>query len=411
MGAFRERFSPLIEGSFKFFYSVQFLSYIGTWMQDMAKSWILLGLKGSSTSIGALMFATALPNILLLPVAGGWVDRWGPRKILLYTQSALSLLALTLGLLVFTEQIDYKILLLIAFLEGCAIAFDVPAFNLVTPRLVQKKDFQQALALNSVAFHLSRVLGPAAAGLVVATWGESHVFFINGVSFLLIVGVLLKLNLDPNPQASSQKKDSGSLKEVFVFLRHHPLFFRIMSQFMLVMALLFPLVFTTLRVLAKNRFQADSHEFGYFVAAPGIGALMGSLCFFILKPKNPYSVLPYGLTGIVLFLFCIAETHSKNLMLANFMLFSFCMFLTLSALLVTVQLKVEDHIRGRVSSLIGFSFVAISPMMSVPIGFLSDFMGERAILWTMGTLFGLLTLGLYSYSRKNIQALNPKGES
>ncbi len=372
-------------------------------MQDTAKTWLILGLKGSSaTSIGGLMFAHALPNFLFLPVAGGLSDKFGPRVVLLFTQTALALTSLMLGIFVTTGQINYTCLLILAFIEGCAVAFDVPAFNLVTPRLVERSQFQQALALNSVSFHMSRAVGPALAGMAMAYLGHSSAFYFNALSFLLIVAVLSRLALGGPTTQREAKKDSGTLKEVVLFLRHHPLFFRIMVQFVLVMCLLFPIIFTTLRVLVKDRLGLGSHEFGLFMALPGLGALTGSLTFLIMKPKNPYQVLPFGLAGIVSFLIIIAESYNRTALALSIGCFSFCMFLTLSALLVTVQLKVDDAIRGRVSSLIGFSFVAISPVMSVPIGWGSDAVGPRAMIWIVSLLFGMLTLGLYQYTQKNV---------
>ncbi len=390
----------MYQADFRYFFSAQFLSYIGTWMQDTAKTWIILGiLGGTATSVGILMFATAIPNVFFLSLAGGLADRVGPRKVLVFTQVALALTSALLGVFVFTGVVSFPLLVALAFVEGVAVAFDVPAFNLVTPRLVERKDFQQSLALNSVAFHLSRVLGPAVAGVVLAKFGVEEVFFVNALSFLLIVHVIRVIKFREPELKHPDKKDSGTLREVFRFLRNHPLFFRIMCQFMLVMTLLFPLVFTTLRVILKTRLVLTEAEFGYFMAAPGLGALLGSMCFLAIKPKNPYTVLPYGLAGIVVFLLMLAETHTRFFMGLNTILFSFCMFLTMSALLVTVQLRVEERIRGRVSALIGFSFVAVSPIMAVPVGLLTDLWGARSLIWVVAISFSVLTLGLYYYTR------------
>lgn len=391
------RFSPFKIPAFTIFYLAQALSLLGSWMQELAKSWLILSIDGKSSSIGALMFAQAIPNLLLVSFAGSLADRYSTKRILVATQATLAVSAAILGVLVATGNISFTALIIIAMVEGTAVAFDVPAFNLVTPQLVPKKDFQQALALNSVNFHLSRVLGPALAGLVMAHFGTQNVFWFNSISFVGLILVFWRLPLKKNPtyekqKSDPQREDSGTLKEVFFFLRHHAVFSKIMIQFLLLMSLIFPLLFTTMRVLVKERFAISAEDFGLVFAAPGLGALLGSLTFLLIKPKDPLRILPAGLVGVVCGLILIAEAMDLSLLIGLFIAFSFMLFLTLSALLVTVQLQVADQIRGRVSALIGLCFVAVSPVMTVPVGFLSDLMGEREVLWCAALLFGFLSL-------------------
>ncbi len=179
------------------------------------------------------------------------------------------------------------------------------------------------------------------------------------------------------------------MKDAFNYIRQHPVFLRIFVQFALVMSLLFPLVFTTIRILLKDRFHLNSHDFGLVFAVPGIGALIGSLCFLVLKPSNPLKVLPIGTWGTVIFLFVLANTTSLSANLLALMFFSISLFFTLSALLVTVQVRVENHFRGRVSALIGMAFSVLAPVMSVPVGMLGDVLGHSNLMSALSILYGL----------------------
>ena len=403
----RSRLAPFKVAHFRHFYAAQGVSLVGSWMQELAKSWIVIHLMGTSASIGGLLFAAAIPNMIFGSFGGVFADRYGARNTLLVTQIALSVLAFALGTLVSTGHIHYWHLVIFAVLEGSVLAFDMPAFNLVTPSIVPREVFQQALALNAVNFHLSRVLGPSIAGLVMAYGGEQSVFWINAASFMGVVFVIYSLPLKRKSldETKTAKKDSGQMKEVLLYLRHHPLFFRIILQFLLLMALVFPLVFTTLRLYVQNRYQLTGKEFGLVFAAPGLGALVGSLSFLIMNPKNPLKILPYSVAGICVFLIAVAQAPTLQLTVVAMTIFSIMMFLTLSALLVTVQLRVEDRLRGRVSALIGMAFASVSPIMSVPIGFLSDIVGEKRLLWAMSILFGLFSALIAVYHRRKNAAL------
>ena len=410
------RLAPFRIPNFRKLFVAQSVSMVGSWMQELAKSWIVLNLIGTSASIGALMFAAAVPNLLFGSFGGVIADRWGAKKILLITQMLLATLAFALGMLVFSGHVKFIHLVIFAVLEGLVFAFDIPAFNLVTPQIVPKAEFQQALAINTVNFHLSRTLGPAIAGLIMGSAGPSAVFWINAVSFFGIVFVIASLPLKTRAQKEAQSVGAppveaaassghvkgpakGSMREVFVYLRHHPLFLRIVLQLLALMMLIFPLLFTVVRVFLQKEFGLTAQQYGLGMAVAGIGALVGSLSFLIWSPKNPIKALPYGVTGLVLFFVLLSRATTYHSAVAILALMSVSMNLTMSALMVTVQLKVEDRFRGRVSALIGMSFAALSPMMGIPLGLVADAIGTRQALLVFSSLFGVISLILAIRSR------------
>jgi MFS family permease len=388
----QKRFAPFRNARYRAFFSAQFVSLIGNWMQELAKSWIIISLAGQAAAMGTLMFISAIPHPLFGLYGGVLADRRGIRDILIVTQIALAILAFSLGILAGSSTLKIWHLMVFAFLEGVILAFDMPAFSRITPLVVPREEFQQALALNSVSFHMSRVLGPSVAGIMMAFSGPQAVFWFNALSFTGVVIIIMRLpkaayKITETKENSSQPQKQG-IGEALRYLRHHPVLGRVILQFFVLMALVFPLVFTSLRILFQTRFHLDAQKYGLTFAVPGFGALLGSLTFLLWSPKNPLRALPVGVIGIFGTLIALAEVVDLNLAILCMAVFSFCMFLTISSINVTIQLSVENHMRGRVLALVGQAFVLVAPLMAAPLGFASDWMGERHLLWTIALLFG-----------------------
>ncbi len=376
----------------------QFFSLVGNWMQELAKSWVVLHIVGQSSALAVVLFASAVPNLIFSPLAGVLADKKGIKNILVVTQLLLSVIAFALGLIISIGDVQLWQLVAFSLLEGTVIAFDLPAFNKITPTVVPREDFQQALALNAVNFHLSRVIGPSLAGLVIAVGGESAVFWLNGLSFLGIVYVISKI-----PQLAYQAKapaETQKMSTAWKYLREHPLLSSVIMQLFLVIGLMFPMVFTVFRVYLQKRFELDAREFGVIFSAPGFGALLGSVTFLLWSPKNPLKALPIGIAGIVIFLITVAEVDSLVLAMAGLACFSYCMFLTISSLNVTIQLSISNEIRGRVAALVGMGFTSLAPIMSVPVGFLADLYGERELMISIAVLFGVCSFILLMMNRQ-----------
>jgi len=373
-------------------------------MQELAKSWVVLHLVGSSSALAALLFASAVPNLLFSPAAGVLADKKNLKSILVVTQILLSVVAFGLGLLVSAGHVQLWQLVAFSLIEGTIIAFDLPAFNKITPAVVPREDFQQALALNAVNFHLSRVIGPSIAGLVMAVGGASSVFWLNALSFLGIVFVISKIpQLAYRVEATKERQGIGA---AWSYLRNDPLLSSVIVQLFLVIGLMFPLVFTVFRVYLQKRFNLQAEEFGMIFAAPGFGALLGSLTFLLWSPRNPLKALPMGIMGIIIFLVTISQVDSLVLAAIALIGFSYFMFLTISSLNVTIQLTITNEIRGRVAALVGMSFTSLAPLMSVPVGFAADQFGEQKLMVSIAIIFGLGSFFLAVTNRKRRLSLD-----
>src|SRR5215469_12169461 len=180
--------------NFQLFFGGQLISLIGTWMDQVAGSWLVYRLTGSSLLLGTVAFAGLIPVFLLAPIGGAVADRFNRRTILVITQSTMMVLALVLAALTLTHVVQVWHVVLLATLMGVVNAFDIPARQAFIVDMVAREDLINVIALNSSMFNGARVIGPAIAGIVVALIGEGWCFFANGVSFIAVIAGLLMMN-------------------------------------------------------------------------------------------------------------------------------------------------------------------------------------------------------------------------
>jgi len=176
---------------FAVFWSGNFLSNIGTWMQTVALGWLVLEITDSAWMVGVNGFVSAAPTLLFTLIGGAIADRVDRRRLMLVMQFGMLALALLLGTLTLFEKIDLRSILVIAFLSGLAMAINYPAYQALYPELVKEEDLLNAVALNSAQFNIARAVGPMVAGLALGTVGVAACFYLNAVSFLGLIVALL----------------------------------------------------------------------------------------------------------------------------------------------------------------------------------------------------------------------------
>lgn len=358
----------------------------------MGKSWLVLSQFGKGKEMAILLFAAAIPVALLSIPAGSYADRNSPKKILVITQFLLFFSALLLAVLAWFGRLEFWHLIVIATLEGFCIAYDAPAFQVILPRLVGRENLQQTLALNSSSFHLSRILGPALGGLVLAAFGVSAIFLFNALSFLLVTYTVTNFKNLTHLETRTEIKDSGTFKDFIKFLWKNAFFARILLQFVLVMTFIFPHTFSTLRILVTDRFALDASGFGILLTGPGLGAFLGSTILVVTKPPKPYNLFPYGLGGIIIFGYAVLYCNNFWWMNILLTLYTLALFLYLSSLLVSLQIMIDNSFRGRFSALVTLAFGAWAPAWSAVWGWLSDYFKASGVF--SGTLLGFLVLSL-----------------
>src|SRR5438093_13375146 len=189
-------FLPLRNRNLRVYLSGQVISLIGTWMQVTAQAWVVWSLSHSTTALGLVAMLGTLPILVLGPWTGVWADTLDRRRVLVATQMGAMVLAATLALLVQTGAIQVWHVYIFATLLGIVTALDMPAQQAFIGDLSGMEQVRQAVVINNMLFQVSRMLGPALAGLVVAQLGAAPAFWLNGVSFLAVIGSLLVVRSD-----------------------------------------------------------------------------------------------------------------------------------------------------------------------------------------------------------------------
>ncbi|HEU4390201.1 MAG TPA: MFS transporter, partial [Blastocatellia bacterium] len=189
----KETVRALRHRNFRIFFAGMLISFIGTWMQSLAQSWLVYRLTGSAWLLGLVGFAGQAPILVLSPVAGVMADRYSKLRIVMLTQALSLAQALALGVLTVTGRETVPAILGLAIALGVINAFDVPTRQSFMVELVGKEDLMNAIALNSSMINGARIIGPAIAGLVVAVFGEGPCFFLNAASYVVVLGGLFAL--------------------------------------------------------------------------------------------------------------------------------------------------------------------------------------------------------------------------
>src|SRR5687767_3010339 len=194
-------FRALSHRNFRLFWIGAFLSNVGTWMQAVAQGWLVLQLTNSPFWLGLDAFMATAPGFVFTLLGGVFADLIDRRRLLLYTQVIAGIAALALAALVATSVVDRWMVLGFSFVTGCCMALASPSYLAMTYDLVGREDLANAIAMNSTQFQLSRVVGPALAGVAFRVFGLAGCFFANGLSFVAVVAALWKVR--PPPRANA----------------------------------------------------------------------------------------------------------------------------------------------------------------------------------------------------------------
>jgi MFS family permease len=395
--AFQSLGRALVHRNYRLFLLGQGVSLIGTWMQQVAMSWLLYRLTKSAFLLGLISFSSQIPSLFLSPLGGVAADRWNRHRALMVTQA----LAMTQAVLVLVvvrsqEDIVWKLVGL-GFFLGIVNAFDMPIRQSFLVEMVPDRELLgNAIALNSSIVNGARLVGPALAGLLIANWGEDACFFLNAISYVAVLLALLSMRDLRRREAYVSAPVWGRLKEGFQYafgfapLRSLLLMLATVSFMAMATSVLIP-------VFAKDIFHGDAHTQGFLMGASGLGALGAAL--YLASRK---SVLGLGraiaLAAMFYGVFQIAFSCSTGFWMAIPILIGsgFCMMLHMAAVNTLIQTITEEDKRGRVMSLYAMAFTGVAPIGSLVGGTLASQIGATATVRICGgicivaaALFGL----------------------
>jgi MFS family permease len=378
-------FSSLKVKYFRIYWLGMLVSLVGTWIQSVAQSWLVFQLTNSAFLLGVVGFLSSIPIFIFSLFGGVLADRVNKRNILIFTQTAFMLLAFLLAALTQFKLIRPLQIMFIALCNGIIMAFDAPARQSIVVELVGKEHLFNAIALNSVAFNSSRIIGPALAGMLISVIGMSGCFYLNGFSFLAVIVALFYIKLSKGT-ARNNNSALRDLKEGLIFISRNRLILALVS--MVAAVSLFGISYVILMpVFADHVLHAGIKGLGVLMSSIGIGALIGALTLARLGNFKYKGRLLIG--AVFLFSFSlITFSLSKSYILSIFaLIFVGCTSVIPVALINTLlQINVPDEFRGRVMSLFMITFAGFMPFGNLISGSLAQAWGVSLALFFSGLL-------------------------
>lgn len=392
--AFRSR-------NYKLYFSGQSLSLIGTWMQRTAVYWLVFDQTNSPLMLGVTVFAAQFPSFLFSMFGGVISDRYNRYTVLLITQIASLVQAVTLALLVYSESFEIWHVLTLTVLLGIINAFDVPARQaLVYDMVASKEDMPNAIALNSSMVHAARLVGPALSGLMLEAFGAEACFSVNAFSFVAVITSLLMMRLPPYKKPDRLNNAFTDLVNGFKYLKETPAIGNVMLMLALVSLFALPYV-TLLPIYAKEIFEGKASTFGYLNSFVGAGALGGALFLASLKPGTNLKRILF-LNTILFGIGLMAFSHLTNLLVAMpFMILAgFGMMSQTTISNTLIQTTVTPAMRGRVISYYAMAFFGMQPIGGLLVGAISAKIGAPNTLLLQGIYTIVIALVFLPFLRK-----------
>jgi MFS family permease len=376
IGAGRTTFAALAIPNYRRYISGQAISLVGTWMQMAAQSWLVLTLTDSATTLGIVIALQTLPVLLLGPYGGVIADRVDKRRLMVMLQVAMGVQALILGVLTVTGTVELWEIGVLALLLGLNNAFENPARQSFMLEMIGPENLRNAVSLNSVLVNVARTIGPAIAGILIATVGTGVCFLVNGASFVAVIASLTTLDRSALNPTKPTPRAPGQLREGLRYVRGTPE----LGIPLLMMALVGCLAYefqVSLPVMAQQALHAGAAGFGFMTAAMGVGAVAGGL-LVAARGQIGMRTLILAASGFGVTLLFAALAPNLALELIALALVGWASITFMSTANSTLQLNAEPSMRGRVMSLWFVAFQGTTPFGGPLIGWVIALAGARA---------------------------------
>jgi MFS family permease len=402
---------------FRLFWTGNFLSNIGTWMQNIAQGWLVLRLTNSAFWLGVVGFAASFPILLFALIGGVIADHVNKRKLLMITQSAMMTFAFAMAVLTWLHVINVQTIVLLALGTGIAMSLNTPSYQALVPQLLPREDLTNGIALNSAQFNMSRVIGPTLGGFAMALVGEGGNFFLNGLSFLAVLIALTRINYhDPAVAADGRlfaRRDAAGfnpgdhrvegpnqgrswdpregliwtkMKEGFRYVAAHQQMSSLIILVSIGSLLAIPYL-TFVPYFARDVLGTGEPGLGILMACSGAGAFLGAITIAWashLRRRGLFVVR----SSIGFFASIIAFTFSRNFYLSGLLLMAagYCMIITAATINSLLQHLAADHMRGRVMSIYSTAFLGLPPIGCLAAGSLTHVFSAPHVIAGMCSL-------------------------
>jgi MFS transporter, DHA1 family, staphyloferrin A biosynthesis exporter len=394
-------FRSLRHRDFRLLWTGTLFSGLGLWVQQTTLGWLAYALTGSGFMLGAVNGARSVPLLILGPFAGVAADRFDRRRLMLATQSINVLASAAFATGIVTGHLQLWHLFAMTMVSGVAWAFNMPVRQSTVPSLVPRADLLNAVALSAAAFNSSRIVGPTLAGLLIAAMGPGENFYLQAAAYLVVAFMVYQMRVPPLARKSGASV-LANLREGAAFIWRHP---TLRTQMLLALA---PVVIglpyvSLLPIFATVVLGVGPEGFGLLMAAPGVGAVLGTLTLASLNVERKGLVLLGAIfsLGVALVLFALSRWFPLSLLLLTLCgAFQMLYFTTNQTV---IQLTAPEELRGRVLGVYMLN-QGLLPLGSLFAGALADLATAPVAVAVMGTLVALLalTVGLRSPEMRRV---------
>ncbi len=374
--------------NFQLFFAGQLISLIGTWMQTVAQSWLVYRMTNSALLLGTVGFASQIPVFIMAPIGGIVADRRNRQRIVIATQTASMILAGILAALTLSGRVQVWHIMVLAAGLGVVNAFDIPARQAFLIDMVGREDLMNAIALNSSMFNGARIIGPAVAGILVASIGEGWCFFANAVSYIAVIAGLLMMRVTNPTNLAKEGSPLQNILEGFAFAKNTGPIYAILLLLGLISFVGMP--YTVLMpVFADKILHGGARALGILMCSTGVGALLGAASLAArvgLRGLGRLIAICAAGFGASLVLFAF----SKIFWLSTILLLpvGFCIMVQMASSNTLIQAMVPDQLRGRVLSVYTMMFMGMAPFGALFAGAVAHRIGSP---WTVA-LGGLASI-------------------
>ena len=384
---------PFKEKNFSSLWAGAFLSSMGFWVQAVGQSWQVLQLTNSALLLGLVTFAATLPNVVFSPFGGVVADRFDRRHLLICTQTIYMTTATLLGILTTLHIIAVWQIFLMALINGTFNSAGQPAWQAFIGDLVRREQLKQGIALNSVQFNLSRVIGPALGGISIGLFGIAGSYYLNALSYVAVLIPLILMRPDHKQHAFKQQSMWRSLREGLAYVKRRSTLQIILLLQFIIAFLVFPYA-TLLPVFARDIFHIGAPGLGLLNAASGMGALTGAILLMLFSQRlergRPF-LLALGVVGGLASI-AFALSNNLDISLLILMVLGSCTVMSGTLTNVTLQLLTPEEMRGRVLSIWIMVAFGLGPFGNLLAGWVAQSFGARLTLVLGGSLCATVAL-------------------
>ena len=392
-------FASLRHRNFRLFIIGQFISLTGSWIQIVAQGWLVYQLSNSALQVGLVSMLGSFPVLFLVLYGGAVADRVNKHRLILMLQTLMLVPVLAAAILIQLDLITVPIIMALSVVVGVITAFEVPTRQAFVAEMAGKDDLMNAIALNSSIFNLSRIIGPAIAGVLITVFGVVACFYANAASYLAVIVGLRMMRLPPG-ERRDPSRGTGSFAEGmrFVWGEPWPRALVILTGTLSIFGFAF---IAMLPVFAREALGTEAAGYGGLLSAVGVGASAAALFVagFGHRLKRRQTIL---VSGVLFGLSLAAAAFTRNYWLALGLLTLAGTAMVLNNVLTNtlLQTAAPDHLRGRVMGVYSFLIIGLSPFGSLQAGFLAEHLGVKASLAIGGLVCMLVAVGLAWHMRR-----------